>query len=292
MDFSQLRINCSRLGVIMTEPQGRLTDKMFDELERLKMMPTLSEKQEAKRIELQFRMDNYDPLALSEGCKKYLIFLYQYLRYGRSYRVTTKAAPLQLLKGSRMESSGFDLIKLVTGKDFRRHKSELKNSHLKGRLDVIDGQTLEESTKIIEIKTPYTQFDFMKYVTETVKRQDNFQMQGYFSLTGKDHGEIYHCLSDFSEDFIMEQRQKMKELLCEDGYETDDFIEEWQAAERSLRFGHIRDEERVIMHRVERDDKIIAKINEKVEFCREWLAGFEEKHLRKISDQMDEWLNE
>lgn len=269
-----------------------MTDRMFDDLERLKSKPSLSDKQECKRIELQYRMDNYDPSALSEGCKRYLIFLYQYLRYGRQLKISTKHAPIQAIKGTRMEKSSFELIKRVTGKDFNRYKSPIQNSHLKGKLDVISGVDLSQSDLIIDIKTPYTQFDFMKMVTENVSRGNNFQMQGYLAITGKDHGEVYHCLADFTEDFIADQRQKIKDLLCPDGFETEDFLEEWEVAEKSLRFGHIRDEERVIMHKVERDDKIIAKIYEKVEFCRDWLAEFEEKHLNKVSDQLDEWLNQ
>ncbi len=129
----------------------------------------------------------------------------------------------------------------------------------------------------------------MKRVALDTVRKDNYQMQGYFSITGKDHGEIYYTLADFSEDDIQEERAQLFELLCPDKIETDYFLEEWDAVERSMRFAHVPDEERVIVQTIERDDKLIRKINEKVEFCREWLAEFEQKHLKKIASQIEAW---
>ncbi len=289
MDFSKVRLNCSRLGVVMSEPKGSLTDKMFEKLEWLKAKESLTEKQEIERIELQFRMDNYDPKALSQGCMMYLMFLYQYLKYGKQYQISSSKGPSQLMKGIKMEKSSFEIIKNVTGQELYRYKGRLKNDHLSGQLDVTNAKHIDDSTKVVEIKTCYSHFDFMKRVALDTVRKDNYQMQGYFSITGKDHGEIYYTLADFSEDDIQEERAQLFELLCPDKIETDYFLEEWDAVERSMRFAHVPDEERVIVQTIERDDKLIRKINEKVEFCREWLAEFEQKHLKKIASQIEAW---
>lgn len=289
MDFSKVRLNCSRLGVVMSEPKGALTDKMFEKLEWLKAKESLTEKQEIERIELQFRMDNYDPKALSQGCMMYLMFLYQYLKYGKQHQISSKNGAVQMIKGAQMEKSSFEIIKNVTGQQLYRYKARLKNDQLTGQLDVIDAKHIDDSTKIVEIKTCYSHFDFMKRVHLDAVRKDNFQMQGYFSITGKDCGEIYYTLADFSEDAIQEERMQLFELLCPDKIETNYFLEEWNAVERSMRFMHVPDEERVIVQTVERDDKIIGKINEKVEFCREWMAEFEAKHLGKIAAQIEKW---
>ncbi len=120
MDFSKVRLNCSRLGVVMSEPKGSLTDKMFEKLEWLKAKESLTEKQEIERIELQFRMDNYDPKALSQGCMMYLMFLYQYLKYGKQYQISSSKGPSQLMKGIKMEKSSFEIIKNVTGQELYR----------------------------------------------------------------------------------------------------------------------------------------------------------------------------
>ncbi|MBK7377371.1 MAG: hypothetical protein IPJ02_18005 [Chitinophagaceae bacterium] len=291
MDFSKTKLICTQLGTIMSEPKGALTDKMFTRLEYLKSRPELTEIMNLERIELQFRMDNYDPTALSKGCMNYLMFIYQYLKYGKQvYHIRkSKRQVTAMNRGSTMEKTSFEIIKRVTGQNLFRHKTHLSNDFLKGQLDVIDGQTLKKAKKIIDVKTSYSQFDFMKCVNSDVVRSYNFQMHGYFAITGKEYGEVYHVLPDFTEDVIQENKDKMMELLCPDGVITDEFMEEWQYAEDNMRFSHIPDEDRIIMYPIERDEKIIGKIYEKVEFCRGWLAKFEEKHLAKIAAQLEQW---
>lgn len=274
----------------MSEPSGAMTDRMFEEFEYLKGKPDLTQKQEVKLIDLKFRFENYDPTALSNGCKMYLMFLYQYLKYGRQYEIKGKKGIIHMTKGNRVEKSSLDLIKRVTGQHLFRYKQSLKNDFLKGQLDVINSKHIEDADKIIDLKNPFSQFNFMKVAgAKEIPRKDNFQMQGYFSMTGKDYGEVYYCLSDFTEDVIEEQRDQMIKVLCPDGIITEQFEDEWAMAENSMRFGHIPDEDRLIMYPVERDNKIIEKIYEKVEFCREWLAEFERKHLKRIADQLSGW---
>ncbi len=292
MDFSQVKLNCSRLGAVMSEPKGALTDKMFETLEGLKARESLTDKQELQRIELQFRMDNYDPKAISGGCKNYLMFLYQYYKYGNGYKKAPGKGVDRLVRGSKQEKSSVELIKRVTGFPLYKHKKLLKNDFLKGQLDVIDTKEIETSKKIVDVKTSASHFSFMQAMTPEVKRSYSFQMQGYFALTGKEYGEVYHCLADYTEDDIAEEKHKMIELLCPDGIVTTDFEEEWQEAEYKMRYAYIPDEERVIVHKVERDEKIIAKIYEKVEFCREWMATFEKTHLQRVADQLEGWRNQ
>lgn len=291
MDFSKTKLACNRLGTIMTEPKGILTDKMFNRLEYLKSKESLTDLQAIERIDLQFRMDNYDPTSLSNGCMNYLMFIYQYLKYGKQvyHMKKSKRQITAMVRGAKMEKTSFGIIQRVTGQDLFRHKQQLSNDFLKGQLDVIDAPTIKKSKKVIDIKTSYSQFDFMKCINSDLQRQYSFQMHGYFALTGKDYGEVYHVLPDFTEDVIEEHKMRMAEILCPDGILTDEFFEEWQAAEDQMRFSHIPDEERLVMYPVERDEKIIGKIYEKVEFCREWLAKFEEKHLAKIAAQLEQW---
>jgi hypothetical protein len=278
----------------MSEPKGALTDLMFDKLEYLKSKEELTEKQNLERIELQFRMDNYDPTALSKGCMMYLVFIYAYLKYGTQKHKWSKGEGVpQLIKGSRMEKSSLEIIKRVTGQNLYKYKTLLKNDCLKAQLDVIDAKHPEDATKVIDIKTSYSQFDFMKVInSERVSRANSFQMQGYLAVTGKEYGEVYHVLADFTEESIIEQRNAMMKILCPDGITTEYFLEEWAQAEESMRFSHIPDDERVRYYKVDRDEKIIEKIYEKVEFCRSWLADFAKKHHNIVMLQNAAWHKE
>lgn len=291
MDFSNLKFNCSQLGRVMSEPKQGITDKMFQRLEYLKSRPDPTPPQKLEMIELQFRFDNYDPNVLSGTCSSYLMFLYAYKRYGGGFKLKGGTGGIaQFVKGASGERSSAELIERVTGEKLYRYKSSVSDSYLKGRMDIINAKEIKDATKIIDVKTSFRPVDFMKQVnTEELSRTDSFQMQGYLSITGKDYGEVYHCLGDFSEDKIEEQKMLLAEELCPDGILTDEFFEEWAILESSMRFGHIPDEERVVLHKVYKDEKIIAKIYEKVEFCREWLAKFHEKHKNRISTQKLLW---
>jgi hypothetical protein len=290
MDFSKVLINCSRLRQVMTEPKDGLTEIMFDEMMRLQAKEVLTDKQKITLIELKFRFENFDPLKLSSGCESYLMFLYQYLKYGKQYQIRKGKLPSQMVKGNVVEKHSLDLVRRATGQKLYKQKRVLRNEHLRGQLDASDAATIESSNKVVEIKTKYSHADFMKCVTsDNETRATTFQAHGYFALTGMDYAEVYHCLTDFSDEMIAEERKKMVELLCPDGVETKLFREEWAMAENSMRFSHVPDEERVVMFRIEREDKLIDKIYEKVELCREWLASFEKKHNEKVAAMKEIW---
>lgn len=290
MDFSKVKFSCSMLGVIMSEPEGALTDKMFNDLESLKKKHSLTPIQEENKFKLQYRFDNYDPKSLSAGCKKYLLFVYSNMKYGKAPATLKPGKGVRaMIRGSQMEKTSFEIVKRVTGYDLHRFKKNVHNGILKGRLDVIDGDSPEYCKKVIDIKTSYSQFDFMQAATSDLKRSIDFQLQGYMELMGKDLAEAYYVLTDFTDELIDEQKEQMKKLLCPDGFITQAFIEEWEEAERGMRYGHIPEEERIISFKTERDEKIIDKIYEKADFCREYLAKIDEKHNQKIADQLAEW---
>ena len=114
-------------------------------------------------------------------------------------------------------------------------------------------------------------------------------MQGYMAVTGKPFGEVFRVLSDFTEDDIEKQKDKLVRELCPDGVLTEEFEEEWYMTENAMRFSNIPEEERITYFHTERDEKIIDKIYEKVEFCREWLSEFEAKHINKVAGQRLLW---
>jgi len=280
------------LGVIMSEPSGRITDAMLNELDRLNAKPVLTDIQEKKRIELQFRLDTFDPKKLSGTCIKYLMFLYCYHKYGPQYKLRGGVSKgiSQLEKGKYSEPSSFALIKRVTGRNLYRCKVNISNKYLKGRMDVIDAPTIKEANSVIDIKGHQGWIDFIPSVTkENIDRKDDFQLQGYMDISGKDFGEIYHCLSDFSEEDIQTQYEILAKSMCPDGVLTDDFQEEWVMVENAMKYSKVPDIDRVTHFETQKDRKIIDRIYEKVEFCREWLSEFEQKHARKVGGQALLW---
>jgi hypothetical protein len=280
MDFSKVKIQPSRLGVVMTDAKGIMSEAMLLELDRLKMKDNLTQNQEWRLADLQYRQDTYDPKKVTGACESYLINLYAQIKYGRR-PIMKGDAPIQLIKGVKSEIRATEMVERVTAQKLYRYKSKLNNSYLNGQLDVLDAKSVEESKSIIEVKNSLRLNHFLMSAKEPLPRRFFFQMQGYFALTGKESGVVYNCLVDMPDHIIEEQRSLLAAELCPDGVVTKLFEEEWAEKERSFRFNDIPEEERVIPFYVERDERVIEQIYEKIDICREWLACFEKTHKSK-----------
>ena len=280
MDFSKIKISCSRLGVVMTDAKGIMSELMQLELSRLKIKENLTQIQEWRLSDLQYRADTYDPKKVSGSCESYLISLFGYLKYGRR-PVLKGDVPIRLIKGTRSEVRATEMVEKVTVHKLHKYKTPIGNDYLKGKLDVLDAPTIDASKLIVEIKNSSNLHQFLKSAKEPLPIKIFYQMQGYLALTGKERGIVYYCLVDMPDDVIQEQHELLARELCPDGVITDLFEEEWAEKERGFRFQDIPEEERIIPFPVDRDEKIIENIYEKIELCREWLADFEQVHKKK-----------
>lgn len=73
-----------------------------------------------------------------------------------------------------------------------------------------------------------------------------------------------------------------------DGIETPEFTNYWKGAEASMRFADIPSKERIFSRLIHRDDEAIAKIRQRVVYCRKWLKDWSEKYDRKINQRFYE----
>ena len=280
MDFSKTKFNPCKLSDIMSEPNGKFTDKHRIELDRLKEKDELTQNQEWYLQDLEYRLENYNPKSIGTKCQSYLIYLYSYFKYGRSELMTDDTS-FALVKGSLTEVAATSLVSRVTAQDLFRYKIPVKNDYLSGYLDVLDAKDIEKSKRVIEIKNAASLVNFLRASKCTIPIEWKWQMQGYLALTGKESGVVYYCLVDMPDHLIFQQREILKTRLCPDGVETDLFLEEWERKEQTFRYSHIPEEERVMPFYVERDEKLIENIYEKIELCREWLAEFEQTHKKR-----------
>lgn len=280
MDFSKVKIQPSRLGVVMADVKGIMSESMQIELARLKIKESLTQNQEWRLADLQYRQDTYDPKKVTGSCESYLISLYGYLKYGRRPQMKGDM-PIQLIKGIKSEIRATEMVERVTAQKLYRYKSKLTNDYLNGQLDVLDAKKVEDSKLIVEVKNSSRLPNFLYSAKEPLPTKIFFQMQGYFALTGKERGLVYYCLVDLPDHLIEEQKQLLFNELCPDGVFTSLFEEEWAEKEHGFRYNDIPEEERIIPFYVERDERIIENIYEKIDICREWLAKFEQTHKSK-----------
>lgn len=295
MDFSKLRFNCTNLSKIIKQDKKKvLTDaniETFATLKQKSMEKSLSDTDQ-KKYDALVKKFNYEPtdLILSSGTN-YLKFLYLVKKYGQSFIMKGGVGIAQMVRGIKSEPASVKILEQYFGSQLFRHKSRIYNDKIVGSLDLTDADKVENSNKILEVKTTFSHLGFLQTVNKPLPEKYLYQMQGYFFLTGLDYGEVCFCLTDHPQYIIDEQRQIMHSQLCpnmEPDEVNDDFVSEWSKAYKSLTFSHVPMKERVIVYPVHRNNDIISDIAEKVDICREWLTDFDKIHSQFFNDQYEQ----
>jgi hypothetical protein len=281
-DLSQFKVGCSNIHLIMGAAKNSITDKQLIELDELKLKPSPTPKQKEKIDELTAKRDATEDF-LTKDCRSYLLEIYAEWKYGRRYQLKSlpgesKGVP-QMMKGILAQNDSISLLSQVTGTKFTKYTTQVENKWLTGRLDIINGETLELATRVDEIKTNYKLNDFIKnLLNKDIDKNNMYQIQGYMSITGKETAVISYCLVDHPESTISEQKLIHFYKTCPDGEETPEFLNSWLEIEASLRFSDIKPKDRVISYNVDRDDDMIRKIHDRVEMSREWIKEFSSMH--------------
>lgn len=292
IDFTKLRFNCSNIHKFIKQNQKKVfTNQNVEDLAalKLKMMSKNLNKSEHKKYQGLIKKLEFDEtdLFLAAGTN-YLKFLYLVKKYGQSFALKGGVGIAQLVRGIKSEPASIKLISEYFGRDFFRHKKRIYNDKIVGSLDVTDADTIEKSTKIVDIKTTFSHLNFTHLVGMEIPEQYFYQMQGYFYLTGMEYGEVCYCLTDYPEYMIEQQREIIHSQLCPEcppEEVNDAFISEWTKAYNSLTFNHVPIQERVIVFPVHRDENIISEISEKVDICREYLIDFDKQHTKFFDEQ-------
>ncbi len=125
------------------------------------------------------------------------------------------------------------------------------------------------SDKIIDIKTSWNFFTFPLFCTENLKKEYDWQVQGYMDLTGKEKAIIAYLLVNTPKILIEKEiyyATKDYEFLTKEQYEE---IENYII--KKYTFDHLSKDLRIKMFEVKRDYKKIRAINKRVEECRKYI---------------------
>jgi len=289
-DFSNTLIRCSAIGQIMTEPRGKSNMEKYNDAvsllreEEAKYGNMLNKELKSAQnklakinkikeqiAELELLKDEYD---LSDTCKSYLIQSYVLSKYGRVREVQTK----QMVKGIISEEDSIELFAVLEKRPFLKNKTRLYNDFLTGMPDLFDGETITDSNEIIDIKSCWDIFTFLKNVAEPENDDYYWQIQGYLALTGGKIGTIAYCLVNTPESIIEGEKYNLLRKMDVATEEDPDFKKELQLLINNRKFDDIPMEDRLLTYSIERDDEAIEKIYERVKMCRKFLSEFEEKH--------------
>jgi lysyl-tRNA synthetase class I len=271
----------------MAQPRGCITDKQLVEIAQLQnksLVKPLTEKQVETLAQLVLKREQSETEPLSEACMSSLLELYSIMRYGRRFRDKGQFVK-QIKKGTSVEEDSLDLIAKLDNQLYKKNEERLQNEWLTGIPDTFLGDTIYTAQWIEDVKSSWDLETFLPNIGKELNSDYEWQLQGYFDLTGAPEGGISFCLVNTPESLINDEKYRLLKQL--DVATEEDPLYKELAAEIDLRctFDDIPENERRIRFTVKRDDARIEKIHKKVGRARKWLQDYHNDHMKIISGQ-------
>lgn len=201
-----------------------------------------------------------DPLG--ETCKGHLMECWIKERYGREKKFSNKYTE----KGIEQEEDSISLYALQKKAAFFKNSRTFSNDWIIGTPDIITKDT------IIDIKTSWSIHTFYAVLSKPVDKGYELQLQAYMELTERDHAKLVYCLVNTPEKLINDAKRKLAWDMMVIDPETDErYLEACAQLEREMIFDDIPPRERYIELSVERDPKVMAKVQARILECRHFL---------------------
>lgn len=285
MDFSKALIRCHRIGDIMVDPQGCITDKQLVELTDLTTRTKpLTDNQKKRVEELEEKKAFAATEPLSKSCEVYLMELYWFLRHGRKFKDKSQFVK-QIQKGTQVEEDSLDMIAALDNRFYLKNEERLDDDHFTGIPDTYLGESVFNADWVEDIKSSWDLETFAPNVMGVLNPTYWWQMQGYFALTGAREGAVSFCLVNTPESLINDETKRLFYKMDVATEENPDYLREKTLLEYRMRFDNIPIEERRVRFYVKRDDDAIERARKRVERCRKWLADYYKKHMDFIAKQ-------
>jgi hypothetical protein len=235
-----------------------LTDNQLQKIIDYQKKDKLTDNQ-AKELAELLRRKNAPP-GLSDSCITHLADVYVANKYNRQTNIETKFT----IKGLMVEEDSLTLYSRYKQRFFTKNEERLNNEWISGCTDVT-------KELVIDIKSSWDIFTFFRQNVKKLNKLYYWQMQGYMDLTGVDSATLAYCLTDTPDVLIEDAKRK---LLWKMGVATElnaDYIEACTQLEKTLTYGDIPLEERIIEIEIKRNQADIDKIHARVEQCRKYM---------------------
>lgn len=213
---------------------------------------------------------------LSATAKTYLTKEYAFAKFGKEH-LDLKTKPV--LNGKAVEEDSITLISRLDKTLYNKNDKRLFNSHFSGEPDIFLGDSIENATYIIDVKSSYSIHTFLDNLNGKLNPLYYYQLQAYMYLTNCQKSEVSYCLVNMDETLLNDERRK---LIYSLGVISED-SPEYKEAEKKLTNTYTYDDIPLELKRlrffVERDDEVVEQMKAKVEKAREYLKLLEKKHL-------------
>lgn len=195
MNVNDIKIHCSSIGKLMTDPQSA-ADKAAG--------------------------------VLSKTAQSHCIEIFAKWYYHRHEDVYSKYFD----KGNLVEEDSITLLSVTEGKMYRKNDGTFVNDYFIGTPDIL---TLEGDTVTVvdDTKSTYDIFTFLDQKFEKLSKDNYYQLQGYMDLTGAKSANIRRCLVNATPVLIDDEKRslmyKMRASVSDEAY-----IEKCKMLERNM----------------------------------------------------------
>lgn len=237
MNWNNIKIRCSSIGAIMTEPVSKADKEAGN---------------------------------LSETAKAELIKVYNLEKYGRKTDIVTK----YMEKGIEAEDDSLKLLGSIDIREYSKNEYTMENEFIKGTPDILwpsfDGM------EIYEVKTCWNLDTFQANRYKKVNKDYFYQILGYMALTDSIRGEICYCLVNTPESILNGEKYRLLTRMDVATDEHPEYKKAAAELEFNHIFDDIPEIERVIRIKYDYNDEEMQKVYDKVKKCRIWLKEFDE----------------
>ena len=225
---------------------------------------------------------------LNDTAKRYICEAFDSWERGVNYSFTSKYTD----KGLIMEDEAIELVKAkIYGEpqnlkqkrffdliEYKKNELKFSNEWITGTPDVIR----HEGHKIVDdIKCSYTRATWLFSISQMVETQtvcDEYywQLQGYMMLTGAQESYLCYCLMDTPLHIV-----EMEIRKATYGMEFEEAQKVAKGIEKLHNFDGL---DRVYMRKVQRNDRDIERIKERVEAVNHWVDRYINMQEQDISE--------
>jgi hypothetical protein len=197
---------------------------------------------------------------LSETTKTYLSEVFINYSYGRKKDIQNRYTT----KGLMVEEDSLTLYSRFKKEIFMKNEERFFNDFICGTPDLV------EKNEVIDIKSSYDIFTFFKS-KEDINKSYYWQLQAYMCLTGKKTSTLAYCLINTPDCLIQDEKRRLgfKMNIIDDV--NKDYVEACIEIDRLMIYDDLPLEEKVHEVTIERNDKDIERMYERVEQCRKYM---------------------
>lgn len=235
MNADNILFRCSSLGYIMTEPR---------------------EKAKKERGEL------------SETTITHLVDKFVSVKYNRETDIQNR----YVTKGLAVEEDSVTLYSRLKKRYFIKNSENIANQFICGTPDLYEGENIHKAIHIHELKSSWDIFTFYRARTKMIDKHYWWQCQGYMALTGAEVSTLAYCLINTPAPLIYDEQRKLQWKMGVVNPETNkDYQDACNEIEKNMVYDDIPLNERMFEIQINRDDKAIQLLYERIKKCREYM---------------------